>query len=179
MRTPFAPTAAGHGRNRWPAVRNIRDHHLPDSHPSREEYKTKEESSKIPASLHTSRGTAYVGRVPASEIDAYLATVSEPGRSTLEEMRRRILHVIPNAEQTLSYKVPAFKVDGKVVAGFAAFKNHLSYLPHSGSVLAALSDETRDYDQTKSALHFAMDVPLPQPLINLLIATKVRDLGLD
>jgi uncharacterized protein YdhG (YjbR/CyaY superfamily) len=117
--------------------------------------------------------------VPASEIDAYLATVNEPGRSTLEEMRRRILYVIPNAEQTLSYKVPAFKVDGKVVAGFAAFKNHLSYLPHSGSVLAALSDETRDYDQTKSALHFAMDVPLPQPLINLLIATKVRDLGLD
>ncbi len=114
----------------------------------------------------------------ASEIDRYLASVNEPGRSTLEEMRRRILHVIPNAEQTLSYKVPAFKVGGKVVAGFAAFKNHLSYLPHSGSVLAAVADETRAYEQTKSALHFAMDAPLPQSLITLLIATKMNDLGL-
>jgi uncharacterized protein YdhG (YjbR/CyaY superfamily) len=72
------------------------------------------------------------------DIDSYLATVDEPKRTTLEELRRSILAVIPDAEQCISYGMPAFKVRGKTVAGFAAFKNHLSYLPHSGSVLEKL-----------------------------------------
>src|SRR5579875_1223392 len=99
--------------------------------------------------------------MPASEIDDYLARVEEPKRSTLEEVRRRILEVIPEAQQTISYQCPAFKVGGTVVAGFAAFKNHLSYLPHSGSVLAAVPDAA-GYGGTKSALHFAVDEPLPR-----------------
>jgi uncharacterized protein YdhG (YjbR/CyaY superfamily) len=49
----------------------------------------------------------------AEEVDRYLADFDEPKRPTLEEMRRRILRVIPDAEQTLSYGVPAFKVDGR------------------------------------------------------------------
>ena len=48
---------------------------------------------------------------------------------------------VPDADQGLSYGMPAFKVQGKTVAGFAAFTNHLSYLPHSGSVLAELGNE--------------------------------------
>ena len=63
------------------------------------------------------------------EIDEYLAALDEPKRSTLEELRRTILEVIPEADQGMSYGMPAFKVGGKVVAGFAAFKNHLELLP--------------------------------------------------
>ena len=70
----------------------------------------------------------------AAEIDEYLRQLDEPKRSTLEQLRTDILEVVPAAEQCLSYSVPGFKVEGKTVAGFAAFKNHLSYLPHSGSV---------------------------------------------
>lgn len=113
-----------------------------------------------------------------ADIDHYLAGLSEPKRTTLDEMRRRILAVIPDAEQGLSYSVPAFKVDGKVVAGLAAFTNHLSYLPHSGSILPAIVDETRGYSQTKSALHFPVDSPLPQDLIRKLIELKLDELGL-
>lgn len=58
-----------------------------------------------------------------AEIDAYLAALDEPRRSTLEELRASIVEVVPNAEQCLSYGAPAFKVQGKAVAGFAAFKN--------------------------------------------------------
>jgi uncharacterized protein YdhG (YjbR/CyaY superfamily) len=108
------------------------------------------------------------------EVDRYIADLDEPKRSTLQEMRRRILQVIPNAQQGLSYGVPAFKVDGKVIAGLAAFKSHLSYLPHSGSVLAALSDKTGEYSQTKSALHFPLDEPLPPELVRALIEVKLR-----
>ncbi|HEX6393005.1 MAG TPA: DUF1801 domain-containing protein [Acidimicrobiales bacterium] len=109
------------------------------------------------------------------DVDRYFAELDEPKRATLEEMRRRILRVIPNAEQGLSYGVPAFKIDGKVVAGLAAFKSHLSYLPHSGSVLPALSDKTGSYSQTKSALHFPLDEPLSQELVKELIEVKLRE----
>ena len=111
------------------------------------------------------------------DVDRYLADLEEPKRATLEEMRRRILEVIPGAEQGLSYAVPAFRVDGRVVAGLAAFKSHLSYLPHSGSVLSAVS-ATRGYTRTKGALHFPIDSPLPQELVRELIELKLRETGL-
>lgn len=114
----------------------------------------------------------------AEDIDRYLAGVEEPKRGTLQEMRRRILDVIPVAEQCISYAVPAFKVEGKTVAGLAAFKKHLSYLPHSGSVLPALVDETRGYAQTSGSLHFDVDTPLPRPLIEKLLTTRMRQAGI-
>jgi uncharacterized protein YdhG (YjbR/CyaY superfamily) len=79
--------------------------------------------------------------VSAAEVDAYLEGLDEPKRSTLLQLRRDILVVVPEAEQCISYTLPAFRVDGKVIAGFAAFKQHLSYLPHSGSVFPELADE--------------------------------------
>ena len=114
----------------------------------------------------------------AEDIDRYLEGVEEPKRSTLEEMRRRILEVVPDAEQCLSYALPAFTVQGKTVAGLAAFKNHLSYLPHSGSVLTALAEETHGYTQTGGSLHFPIDTPLPRPLIKKLLTTRMRHAGL-
>lgn len=113
----------------------------------------------------------------AADIDAYLRRCDEPHRSTLQETRRRILLVIPDAEEGISYAVPAFKVRGKVVAGLAAFKNHVSYLPHSGSVLPALARELAGYNQTKSALHFPVDEPLPSALIEKLLQTRMREAG--
>jgi uncharacterized protein YdhG (YjbR/CyaY superfamily) len=112
------------------------------------------------------------------DIDSYLATVDEPKRTTLEELRRSILAVIPDAEQCISYGMPAFKVRGKTVAGFAAFKNHLSYLPHSGSVLEKLGGGLASYQSTKGSLHFAIDEPLPPGLVNKLVNTRMQELGL-
>lgn len=106
-----------------------------------------------------------------------MAALPEPQRSTLAEMRRRILEVVPDAEQGMSYGVPAFRVGGRVVAGLAAFTQHLSYLPHSGSVLAELADELGERQRTKSALHFAPGEPLPRPLVRRLIETKLRAMG--
>lgn len=107
----------------------------------------------------------------AAEIDAYLATVPEPKRATLEALRRSILAVIPEAEQCISYAMPAFSVQGKVLAGFAAFKNHLAYLPHSGQVLKEIR-ELDSYTQTTGSLHFAIDTPLPEHIVAKLIAVR-------
>lgn len=126
-----------------------------------------------------SSGTpATVGTVAVEDIDSYLAAVDEPARSTLEELRRSILAVIPDAEQCISYGMPAFKVKGKTVAGFAAFKNHLSYLPHSGSVLGTVAEETARYQATKGSLHFPVDEPLPGALVERLVVTRMREAGL-
>jgi hypothetical protein len=81
--------------------------------------------------------------VSAEEIDRYLDALEEPKRTTLARLRQTILDILPGAEQGISYGVPAFKVRGKTIAGFAAFKNHLSYLPHSGSVFRSSKMSSR------------------------------------
>ena len=108
-------------------------------------------------------------------IDEYLAAVDEPKRTTLEKLRETIRGIIPGAEECISYGMPAFRLDGKVIAGFAAFTNHLAYLPHSGSVLAELSDDLAGYESTAGSLHFAIDQPLPKALVKKLIATRLND----
>lgn len=122
---------------------------------------------------------ARVPGVTADDVDSYLAGVPDPARSTLAELRRAILAVIPDAEQCISYGLPAFTVHGKTVAGFAAFSNHLSYLPHSGSVLDTLAEDVAGYGRTKGSLHFAADQPLPAELVDRLVTERLREAGLD
>jgi uncharacterized protein YdhG (YjbR/CyaY superfamily) len=108
-----------------------------------------------------------------AEVDNYLADIEEPKQSTLEQVRQMILEVIPEAEEGISYGVPAFRLKGKVVAGFAAFKNHLSYLPHSGSVFPALWDEVAPYKTSTGALQFPIDSPLPRSLVERLVRVRI------
>ncbi|MEY4397367.1 MAG: hypothetical protein RLZZ40_1123 [Actinomycetota bacterium] len=114
-----------------------------------------------------------------ADIDAYIAALPEPKRGTLEEMRRRILDVVPDAEQKIAYNTPAFSVKGKVVAGFAAFKNHLAYLPHSGRVFTGLERELEGFVRTPGSLHFAVDTPLSRELVAALIEEKMQVLEAD
>jgi uncharacterized protein YdhG (YjbR/CyaY superfamily) len=114
------------------------------------------------------------GTVSAQEIDQYLDALEEPKRTTLARLRQTILDIVPEAEQGMSYGLPAFKVGGKTIAGFAAFKNHLSYLPHSGSVFPQLEDELKSYSTSSGALRFGVDQPLPAPLVEKLIAVRLR-----
>lgn len=123
----------------------------------------------VPRSVQT-------GRVARTPIDDYLDDVPEPGRGTLDAVRRSVLAVLPDAEECLSYGVPGFRVDGRVVGGFAAATHHLSWYPHSGSVLAALGDRVASYGGTKSALHFPHDEPLPADLVRALLEAKQVEL---
>ena len=109
----------------------------------------------------------------SEKITAYLDLIDEPKRATLWKLRDTIMEVIPEAEQGLSYKVPAFSLDGTVVAGFAAFKNHLSYLPHSGSVFPELKSDLASYSKTIGALHFPIDEPLPKEIVKKLIDVRM------
>lgn len=111
------------------------------------------------------------------EIDEYLAALDEPKRNTLEQLRTTILEIVPDAEECISYGMPAFKVDGKAVAGFAAFEHHLSYFPHSGSVLPELAEDLGAYKASKGALQFPVGTQLPKALVRKLIAVRRRHLA--
>jgi len=113
--------------------------------------------------------------VAAADVDEYLLGIEEPKRATLETLRSTILEIVPEADQLISYGMPAFRVEGKTVAGFAAFRKHLSYLPFSGTVLSQLTDELEGYTMTKSALHFPVDQPLPETLVRKLIAVRLAE----
>lgn len=115
--------------------------------------------------------------MPPKDVDDYLSGVEEPKRRTLEALRATILELAPDADETISYSMPAYKVDGKTIAGFAAFKNHLAYLPHSGSVFDKLGKTLHGYERTKGSLHFAVDEPLPRELVAELIRTRAAEAG--
>lgn len=114
----------------------------------------------------------------AEQIDDYLAKLAEPHRTTLGQLRAMIAALLPDAEQTLAYGAPAFKVGGKAVAGFTASAKHLSYLPHSGTVLAAMSAAIpSDLTWSKGALRFPVDTALPPALVAELIRTRLAEIG--
>ena len=108
------------------------------------------------------------------EVDAYLAALEEPKQSTLRALRQTILEVLPEAEQCISYAIPGFRVRGQMIAGFAAFKNHLSYFPHSGSVIPELRDQLRSYVTNRGSLRFPIDTPLPKALVEKLVSVRIR-----
>jgi len=115
--------------------------------------------------------------VSADEIDAYLGEVPGPERAALEALRAALCEELPDAEQCLSYRVPAFRVGGIVAAGFAAFTSHLSYLPFSGGVLEVLGSELDGYERTKSSLHFSVARPLQRSLVHRLVEVRLAEIA--
>jgi uncharacterized protein YdhG (YjbR/CyaY superfamily) len=108
-------------------------------------------------------------------IDEYLATVRGEKRAALDKLRKTIRTIVPKAEECISYAIPAFRLDGRIVAGFAATAKGCSYFPFSGSTLRTLADELEDYDMTKSALHFDPASPLPATLVRKLIKARTAE----
>lgn len=108
------------------------------------------------------------------EVDRHLAKIQEPQRSTLQALRKLIREVIPEAEEVISYGFPGYKLDGKIICGFDAFKNHCSFFPHSSLVIPELEQELVNYKTSKGALQFAIDKPLPKTLVRKLISTRIR-----
>ena len=111
-------------------------------------------------------------------IDAYLASVDDPAaKKTLGALRMQLRKLLPEATETLSYKMPAFKVDGNAVAGFAFFKTHCSYFPFSGSVVPALKSELDGYATSKGGVTFPPDAPLPVKLVKKLVEARLAEIA--
>ena len=108
-------------------------------------------------------------------IEAYLAAVKGEKRAALDKLRKTIRAIVPRAEECISYTIPAFRLDGTIVAGFAATAKGCSYFPFSGSTLHTLAEELAGYEQTKSSLHFDPAKPLPATLVRKLLKARIAE----
>ena len=106
-----------------------------------------------------------------------MAKVPQPQKRTLEALRATILEILPESEEVISYGFPGYRLNGKIICGFDAFKNHCSFFPHSSLVISALEKELVNYKTSKGALQFPINKPLPKALVRKLIATRLRILG--
>jgi len=110
-----------------------------------------------------------------STIDDYLESIPEDRRTALEDLRAKIRSIIPDAEECISYRIPAFRLNGVVVAGFSATAKGCSYFPFSGSTLKTLARDLARYHQTKGSLHFSSDEQLPTALVRKLIKARIAE----
>ena len=110
-----------------------------------------------------------------TSIDAYLATVTGPRRTALVKLRATIKELRPRVEECISYSIPAFRLDGKVIAGFLVTTTGCSYYPFSGTTLTTLADQLTGYSRTKSALHFDPAKGLPKTLVRKLLAARIAE----
>lgn len=120
--------------------------------------------------------TSSVGKTPSKDIDRYLMSIEPERRAILKELRKTIHKVVPGVEECLSYGMPAFKLEGKVICGFLATKKGCSYYPFSGSTLKTLRKELTRFEQTKSALHFSAVNRLPVSLVRKLVSARLREI---
>jgi uncharacterized protein YdhG (YjbR/CyaY superfamily) len=118
------------------------------------------------------RGSAPKGSSAPKNVDEYLAGVPEPACSTLNYIRAAIRSAVPpEAIETISYGMPAFKYKG-VLVWFGAFSNHCSLFP-TASVIKAFKNELRDFSTSKGTIQFPIDKPLPTALVQKLVKARV------
>jgi uncharacterized protein YdhG (YjbR/CyaY superfamily) len=118
------------------------------------------------------RSSAAKGDGAPKNVDEYLAGVPEPARGTLNKMRAAIRSAVPpEATETISYGMPAFKYNG-VLVWFAAFSNHCSLFP-TASVVEAFKNELKGFSTSKGTIHFPTDKPLPTALIKKLVKARI------
>jgi|SRR6185437_7536598 uncharacterized protein YdhG (YjbR/CyaY superfamily) len=113
------------------------------------------------------------GKRSFGSIDEYIATFPENIQALLETVRATIHAAAPDAEECISYQMPAFALKGNVVY-FAARKNHIGFYP-TPSGIEAFEDESASYVSTKSALQFPINQPLPLDLISKIVRFRVAE----
>lgn len=111
--------------------------------------------------------------IKITTIGDYIATFPESTRVLMEELRGLIREAAPEAEETISYQMPAFKLNGNLVY-FAGYKNHIGFYP-TGSGISAFIDQLSAYKTSKGTVQFPLDKPLPADLITKMVKFRVEE----
>ena len=104
-------------------------------------------------------------------IDDYLAALGPGQRAALQRLRRTIKRVAPRAEECISYQVPAFRLDGRMLVWFAASANHCAFYP--GGIVQEYTRELEDFDIGKGTIRFQPDHPLPVALVRRIVKARI------
>ncbi|MGA2569801.1 MAG: DUF1801 domain-containing protein [Terracidiphilus sp.] len=110
-------------------------------------------------------------------VDEYIAAQPEAAQRALKRVRNTIRKAVPRAEETISYKMPTYKLDGERLMYFAGWKQHYSIYPATKKLLAALKDDLREHDVVKSTVRFPLDKPVPVRLIAKMAKFRARELA--
>ena len=110
-----------------------------------------------------------------SVIDDYFENIPGPERAELERIRQIVHSGVPDAEEVISYGMPAFKYHGKYLVGFNVFKGHLSLFPTAGPI-EKLKDELADYKLARGTIQFTLDKPLSEDLVRKIVMIRAGDI---
>lgn len=114
-------------------------------------------------------------RTKPQTVDAYLARVPEPARSSLKKVRAAVWSVAPpETTEGISYGIPMFKYQG-MLFGFAAFKNHCSVFPTSLAVMDMFKNDLKTFDVSKGTIRFPLDKPPSATLIKKLVKARLAE----
>ena len=116
-------------------------------------------------------------KTDVTSVDEYLASQPEAVRSVLERVRRTIRKAVPDAEEVISYKIPAYKVRGVVILFFAGWKHHYSLYPANGQVVAQFADELAPYEISKGTIRFPLNEPVPVKLIERIAKFRAKEVA--
>jgi uncharacterized protein YdhG (YjbR/CyaY superfamily) len=108
-------------------------------------------------------------------IDAYIAGLAEPHRSMLSEVRATIREVCPDAVEAISYKMPAFRLHGRMLIWYAGYKAHCAIYPASGMVMDALGRELAPFVTERATIRFTAKKLFPADLLRRLIEVRVAE----
>jgi len=115
-----------------------------------------------------------VARADVNLVDAYIAKQPRDAQLGLQRVRRIIRKVLPDAEETISYQIPTYKVRGQYVVYFAGWKRHWSLYPVTGPVRSALSSELTSYELSKGTVRFPLADPVPAKLVERIVRKLAR-----
>jgi len=107
----------------------------------------------------------------AATVDEYLAPLPADKRAALQWLRRHIKAAAPGAEECISYGIPAFRLDGKLLVHFGAAAKHCAFYP--GAVVEAHREALKGYDTSKGTIRFQPDSPLPAALVRTLVKAQI------
>jgi uncharacterized protein YdhG (YjbR/CyaY superfamily) len=110
-------------------------------------------------------------------VDDYIAAQPEALQNILALVRNAIRRALPEAEEVISYKIPAYKLDGRAVLYFAGWKKHFSIYPAGQSLVAAFKDELASYTVSKGTIRFPLSEPVPVKLIGRIAKFRAQEKG--
>ena len=114
-------------------------------------------------------------RLKAASIDEYLAAQPAGQRAALKKLRAAIRAAAPRAEECISYGLPAFRLDGKLLVAFGAATNHCAFYPMSSQTLKHFTEALKGYRTSAGTVRFQPEKPLPATLVRKLVKARIAE----
>jgi uncharacterized protein YdhG (YjbR/CyaY superfamily) len=112
-----------------------------------------------------------------TSVDDYLAALPVDRRGPMQGIRQTIREAAPEATESIAYDMPAFRMNGRFVVSWAAFKHHYSLFPASAAVIEALGDVLVPYLAGKGTIRFATDAPIPADLVTQVVKVRLAEIS--